>query len=742
MSNSKESLHLQITHLNSLVTNLQQLSTLDEKLALLNQQPVVISYLHNASYAYLFTSNLSLKEEYAIKSVIVIGQAPIVFNTPSIEFNQPDLLKKLLIRLIEVEEFYQQLGGIIGYHLTVLTLIVNHEPGQTDPIQVNYHSPEGLHLGQDNAETHQCIRWGIENLHQIAEIYPIGGAGDRLNLIDSSTGKPQPAAVLPFTGRSLLEGMIRDLQALEYLYFKLYNQQLYTPIALMTSEEKDNHGQIYNIVKKHAWFGRKPESYHFFMQPLVPVITIEGNWSLVSYLTLTLKPGGHGIIWKLAQEQGVLDLFIAQDHCHALVRQINNPLASTDGALLALAGIGCQQHKSLGFLSCKRPLHCAEGTDVLIETREGDEYSYRITNIEYTDFDQKNIGEIPLCEGSEFSSFPSNTNILYVHLPTIQKALKKCSIPGKLINMKTTVPFMDETGKVSHVKGGRLESTMQNIADYLDDRFPKQLSRPEYQTKLQTFILFNERLKTISTTKKSYSPEECPLATPEQAYYDYLSNNLKLFKESCHFLVPPQLSFDEYLKEGPNCIILFHPALGPLYSIIAQKIRKGWLGKNSELQLEIAEVDICELDLEGSLIIEAASPLGTTNRENILIYGNESRCSLHKVVVRNKGINRATAQPYWKNQPADRQAMKIILHEGAEFHAENLLFLGPCVYEVPAYHRLQLIPNAKGEWAPELMKIEQPTWHWHYAFDEENRVKLTKVTNGPKNAVQMDNHHN
>lgn len=718
-----------ISKLVPLVAKLRQINNLDKKLILLNQQPPVKNFFNQSHFLDPFLKGSTLEEEYAIKSIIVIDQAPIVFNMKHAGSDKADRLKNLLIRLIEIENFYQQIGGIIGYHLTVLQLILTTEKSSSlKKTEINYLPPEGLYVDHDNAEVRQCIRWGIENLNQIAEIYPIGGAGDRLNLMDEVTGKPQPAAMLPFMGRSLLEGLIRDLQALEYLYYKLYNKQLHTPIAMMTSEEKDNHGQVYEIVKSHGWFGRSPGNYHFFMQPLVPVITIEGNWSMSSSLNLTLKPGGHGIIWKLAQESGVLQNLTSQKYKHALIRQINNPLASTDGALIALTGIGCEKNKSLGFLSCERLLDSAEGTDVLIETKENDHFSYRITNIEYTDFDQKGIGEIPYSEGSSYSSFPANTNILYVNIPAIQKALKKCSIPGKLINMKTNVPFIDEEGNRAEIKGGRLESTMQNIADYLEDSFPHRLQKEDYKDKLQTFIIFNDRKKTISTTKKSYKLDESPLSTPEQAYYDYLSNNAQLFKEKCHFQLPPRVSFEEYLREGPNCIILFHPALGPLHSIIAQKIRKGRLAKYAELQLEIAEADISNLDLEGSLIIESDCPLGVLNSQNVLQYGNENRCTLRQVSVRNKGINRGSTQNYWKNQVADREALKIILHEGSEFHAEKVMIRGACVFEVPPYHRLEIVPNKEGKSVQTLTKIEKPTWNWQYSFDEDNHVVLTRVT--------------
>ena len=51
--------------------------------------------------------------------------------------------------------------------------------------------------------------------------------------------------------------------------------------------------------------------------------------------------------------------------------------------------------------------------------------------------------------------------------------------------------------------------------------------------------------------------------------------------------------------------MLFHPALGGLYSVIAQKIRGGRLAKRAEWMMEIAEAHIVNLDLQGSLLIEA-----------------------------------------------------------------------------------------------------------------------------------------
>ena len=53
----------------------------------------------------------------------------------------------------------------------------------------------------------------MQGLPLMGEIYPLGGAGDRLGLVDSDSGECLPVCMLPYCGRTLLEGLMRDLQA-------------------------------------------------------------------------------------------------------------------------------------------------------------------------------------------------------------------------------------------------------------------------------------------------------------------------------------------------------------------------------------------------------------------------------------------------------------------------------------------------------------------------------------------------
>ena len=545
----------------------------------------------------------------------------------------------------------------------------------------------------------EAILAGIRSISEMGEIYPIGGLGSRLNLI-SKTLEPLPAACLPFCGRTLLEGLVRDVQAREFLYYRLYHRQVTVPIAMMTSLEKRNAQRVQTICEKKRWFGRPRESFLLFSQISVPVITEEGQWSMRAPLELNLQPGGHGALWKAAEERGVFFWFQSQEKNHLLIRQINNPISGIDSNLLALIGYGEKEKKTFGFASCQRLPHAAEGVLVLIE----EEGKKRLSNIEYTDFKRYGIEDLPTVEG--YSNYPANTNILYANLEQILPVIKKNPLPGLLLNMKNKEPFYCAAGHKHEVMGGRLESMMQNISDAMvalpDERLP-------------TFLTYSERRRTISAAKKSFEEGGAFLETPEGAFYDLLYNAHDLLN-SCGVMVDPFCSQELYLQEGPSLIFLYHPALGPLYTLIAQKIRQGVFAQGSELQLEIADFYAEQLSLNGTLLVYARNILGHDSQGIIRYSQMTGKCFLKNVTVSNKGINRRATQHYWKNRIKRFEALKIVLHGHSEFYAENVTFEGNHLIIVPDGERWIAKQGSEGRIE---YQIEKPDWKWDYR--EENQ---------------------
>jgi len=593
-------------------------------------------------------------------------------------------------QLKEIDEFYQPIGGILGYQSEMLSLITTIQEKEEKSL---WQHPQGEDITEPTID---LISHGLEAIPYIAEIYPVGGAGDRLDLRDPRTQKPLPAAMLPFLGRTLLEGLIRDVQAKEYLYYKITGKQVTIPICMMTSLEKDNHTHIVNTLKENQWFGRSPTSFFLFRQPQAPLVTTEGNWVVSSNWEMQTKPGGHGVIWQCAKDALLFEWLKTKGITSALLRQINNPLSSLDHATLTFVGFGHHHQKAFGFLSCRRRVNASEGTDVFWEKKVDDEYHFGITNIEYTDFEKKGIVDKPM-EGSPYSEFPSNTNILYANLDEIEEALKENPFPGMVYNPKT---------EVDGGLAGRLESAMQNIADALYDTQEKPFSSGD---PLKTFILYNAREKTISVTKKSYKEGASIEETPVGCFYDLLANYHQLLVR-CGMEVPNLSPKEKYDRANPPFLFYFHPALGPLWEVIAQKIVGGSLSSGSELQLEIAEVCIKNLQLDGSLIIKAKNPLGSIDQRGGTRYDHEMGiCQLIDVRVENQGVDFDQPNIFWENTIHRHEECEILIEGSGEFIAKGVTFKGAQKFSVADGERV-IVTHSKV--IREKIDTKNPLWEY------------------------------
>ncbi len=641
--------------LDFLGTRLASAQSLEEKTSILDELSCVKGFFSAHPRLSIYFNQLSLEEKIVLQQMIAIGQAERLIDDSRLELKN---LRELIGKLTPIDHFYREIGGIVGYQVKILELLKGGKvEGHTD---ADYHSPSFLDIAEETPSVQEAIFWGIEALPQIAEIYPLGGAADRLHLTEAKTGIELPAAKLPFAGKTLLEQLIRDLEAREYLYFQKYGVQLTTPIAIMTSHEKENHAHVLQICKEFGFFGRPSDSFRFFTQPLVPAVNEKGDWCVTGPFKPLLKPGGHGAIWKLARDGGIFDWLEKQGRKKALIRQINNPIAGLDYGLLAFTGIGCKKEMIFGFASCPRLLQAAEGVNVLIEK----EKHVVLTNIEYCDFTKFGIQDQPLKEGEPYSRFSSNTNILFADLKAISQAVDESPFPGLLINLKKA-SYLTESGERKEESIARLESTMQNIADvFIEEK------GPELRTE-KTFVTYNRRHKTISTAKKAFVRGKPLQETPENCFYDLLTAHRELLLE-CGMALPEKRGLDEYLERGPDFLFLYHPALGPLYSLIRKKIMGGSIAKGSELILELAECSIENLNLQGSLQIVAENPLGPFDKEGILHFSTQiGSCILENVTIENRGVDWSSSHPFWKMDLKRQESVKIVLKGSGKFVARN-----------------------------------------------------------------------
>ncbi len=769
---------------------------------------------------YHHLPRLHPREAYTLLCLPAIGQDHVVSVLP-LNGALIEGLDALATNLGHVEEFYDSIGGLVGYQLQCLLLIEEHKYGgatssiedssEGPPEDVEFLVPSGLDLSSeaDASAAAAATARGLLGLPNMAEIYPLGGAGDRLGLCCENTGESLPTAVLPYCGRSLLEALIRDLQAREYLHYKVTGRQITTPVAVMTSSVKGNHWRVQELFENANWFGRGKENFKLFPQPLVPVVAAhDAKWLMSGPLELIMKPGGHGVIWKLMLDAGVFDWLSANNRSAAIVRQISNPMAGQDTTLLALAGEGLRGNHAFGFASCERVVGAAEGMNVLFKQRlpsEAEEeesnnhstsaprYSYRVTNVEYTEFERLGIEDKGLSENSEHSAFPANTNVLFLGLPKIEAKIMQgvalgttdAVLPGMILNLKKESTHRDlVTGEEKKSRAGRLECTMQNLADC----FGSEVSLPSHSAEdfhkavsssLDTFMVYGPRRKVTSSAKRQRSPGSLKIhQTPDGSLYDLLRNASDMMT-LCNVSMPELGTVAEYLDNGPGFLFFFHPALGPLWSVVAQKIRGGRIGARSEVQLEVAEVDIEGIDVEGSLLVIADNVLGhytevedskeekiyhsvnsngngassssssqQQNKQKKLVFSDRcGKLRLRNVTVRNQGIDWSNQENvYWKHKIARKEACRIVLHGGAEFEAADVELRGDVTYEVPDGFKM-VVTSTGIELTRLLQKKEEEEnsnhgsagsasgWRWEYSMpstsspsgNSENSIQLHLV---------------
>ena len=155
----------------------------------------------------------------------------------------------------------------------------------------------------------------------------------------------------------------------------------------------------------------------------------------------------------------------------------------------------------------------------MIETQAAGGFQYVLTNIEYCDFKRFGIADKPEKPGSLYSQFSSNTNLLFADLKAVQAAVKKCPIPGILVNLKK-MTYHTGTGQKKEEEIARLESTMQNIADFFTEEFELPLQKGE-RGNLGTYLTYNKRRKTISTAKRAFTLGSSLVETPEKYHQLY-----------------------------------------------------------------------------------------------------------------------------------------------------------------------------------------------------------------------------
>lgn len=696
---------VQIKKLAYLKERLSSITSLENRLLFFETIPLVQEFLQEKG-ANVFKS-FSDKEKYVIYALLSSDQKEIVEH-----FLKNPFLRKNLHSLQLVEDFYAEKGGLIGYQLDALRLMQRKKTSSNVLIKI----PKKVDLSTETPSIHKKIYEAVKQIEKMAFIFPVGGAADRLHLTDPMTKEELPAAKLFFHGETLIEKLFFDLEAKEYLHYKLFGKTIFSPVFFMSSNEKNNHQHMQDLLEKKSYFYRPKNSIKVFAQPSVPVMQKTGKWCLKNPEELLLKPSGHGAIWKKMLDENIFSWLKKSSRKKALVRQINNPISRVDYGILAFIGHGLVHDMDFGFAGCSRRVGAKEGINVLLGEKTPNGYKCALSNIEYCDFARFGIEDVPESPQSPYGAYPSNTNVLFLDLERVEKAVNKKPFPGLLINAKPVKIF---EGKDYVVKeAARLESTMQNISEEMDEYCPSISEQLQ-----KSFITHNVRHKTISTTKKARKPGESFLETPEMCFYDALKNASELLTK-CQVQHEPLRDFASYLEKPSPFIFRYHPSLGPMYFVIAQKIRSGKFHPHAECDLQIAELDFSDVELKGSCLIQAKALSGQLTEKGFEYSNQVGKCTLKNVKIINQGLAKESAKNQWKKL-LRKESLSITLLGNGEFYAENVCFEGNHQFVVPNETKLTIYEK-EGKLFAKKEAIKEPSWFWRYELEKDFSICLKK----------------
>ena len=234
---------------------------------------------------------------------------------------------------------------------------------------------------------------------------------------------------------------------------------------------------------------------------------------------------------------------------------------------------------------------------------------------------------------------------------------------------------------------GRLESTMQNIADVFVEEREAQLSHVRTE---RTFVTYNWRHKTISPAKKAFQPGGSLNETPEKSFYDLMTAHRELLAEYCQFRLPRERSLEDVLRTiRPSSPL--PSGVGAALCAHRPETSRGQLSEGAELCLELAEGSFEKIYVEGSLRVIAKQPLG-----QIRFSKTGGRCELKNVRVKNRGVDWSRSSPFWRARFLRHESAEIILEGHSEFIAENVNLEGAARFVVKDGERLRLTPSQRG----------------------------------------------
>ena len=572
--------------------------------------------------AHVAASVLTSAQGALIRALIALDQSHLVRAWPAPGVDD-DAKRAFAEQLSVADAGYP--GGVAKYIANARGLLAASRDGKNPFEGWTPSVPAGKVVKYGGQEHVELERVGVEEARATAFVLVAGGLGERLGYSGIKVELPVEQA----SETKYLELYVKNILALQNreasgdgvsvgccgtkstVGAEVKSQMI--PLAIMTSD--DTHEKTLSLLEKNDYFGASKEQVTLIKQEKVPCL-IDNDAHLAlnddDQYRLQLKPHGHGDVHSLLHTSGLLSKWMSQGKKWVVFFQDTNSLVFRviPGAL----GVSKSMNLEFNSLCVPRKAKEAVGAISLLTHTDGRKMTI---NVEYNQLDPllrattNPDGDVNDTTG--FSPFPGNINQLIVSLPEYAKQLKKT---GGAIEEFVNPKYKDST-KTTFKSPTRLECMMQD--------YPKSLG-----TKAKVGFTVFDNWVGYSPVKNSPADglakfkngDPTHTATSgEFEFYECCAEMLRLAGADIPAATIDQEFNGMKLPMGPRVVI--GPNFASTFEELKAKIGKLKMTATSTLIIDGADVSIKNLDLDGTLIVNAVKG------HSVVIDG----------VVKNKGWN-------------------------------------------------------------------------------------------------------
>jgi hypothetical protein len=248
------------------------------------------------------------------------------------------------------------------------------------------------------------------------------------------------------------------------------------------------------------------------------------------------------------------------------------------------------------------------------------------------------------------------------------------------------------------------------------------------QKNLSTFLALYDREKSISVTKKALITGQNAHETPECCLYDWYRACRRLLREVCSCTLPEEISLEQFIGQGPNLSFFFHPALGPFWEIIGQKVSSGRLFSGAEFELEIAELYLRNFSVRGSFRLLCDAVTGPVDQHGCRHLGTETgRARLENLSIENDGLKSGPISAFVTRTVSRKSSCTIRLMGASELVAKDVTIRGDFSLIIPDGMRVTLRQAADGgvEITKEPLREHRPLYTIEWKSGSAPRLFLS-----------------